>query len=460
MVRRHWALAYGAMAALMWTATRAAPASADCFEFCDPPPPPCFREPDNPDCNPDCHCRSPDYPTCDPECAPGDLACDPDPSCATNPCWSEFGDICTDPVPPCEVSGDRPFRFIDDMDGNADGQIVALNGGASGCGTLLVDRTGYYRIFDSELSESCADQKDETGYVTITNSCNGPGWATERNAEDRFLIFDSDNGASCTNDSACDPEEVCREANTHGRCCVPAAPVFMGTFLLVADEPNRICINHWCPEWQAEIAAGRDFGFVVDGCRGVNSIHFRVDASAIACEDQQTLQPCSFGCAGGACLPDPCDALACPRFCHNGMCVDDNPCAGLRCDHGCKRGMCLQNRHARGPDMDGDGFADVADCDDNNAEVHPDRIELCSNGVDDDCDGFADNLPCTTTGGDAGTVVDAGTVADTGTAGTLDARPGGTPVSPGCGCRIGTRSSPWGALLLPLALLWRRRRRA
>ena len=28
-----------------------------------------------------------------------------------------------------------------------------------------MDKTGYYQIFDTELSESCSDQLDETGYL-------------------------------------------------------------------------------------------------------------------------------------------------------------------------------------------------------------------------------------------------------------------------------------------------------
>jgi len=40
-------------------------------------------------------------------------------------------------------------------------------------------------------------------------------------------------------------------------------------------------------------------------------------------------------------------------------------------------------------DADGDGFTEVEDCDDDNAEVNPDADELC-NEIDDDCDGEID----------------------------------------------------------------------
>lgn len=419
-------------------------------EFCLPPPP-CYREPDNPDCNEECTCSSPDYPECDPYCAPGDI-CDPD--CA-NPCWDEFeGDICSDDPGPCTPTEDPPFDFVDDMDGTDDGQIMALGNREpmESCGTLTVDVTGYYSIFDTELSESCDDQLDETGYLTVHNSCNGDGWAVERNAGERFLVFDSDNTPECASDADCEAGKVCREGTTHGTCCVPDEPVFMGTFLLVAGEPNRICIHHWCPEWSAEIEAGRDFGFVVDGCEGVNSIHFKIGATAIACEDETSLQPCSWGCMDGECLPDPCDAITCEKYCMDGVCMDDNPCADVECEHGCVRGRCLQNRHARGPDADGDGYPELSDCDDENPFAHPGRAEVCGNDTDDNCDGWVDERPC---------VDPSGSDSGPGGGGGPGGGPGDGSDDGGCGCRVpGVAGPPWSAALVFLGLvaLLRRRR--
>ena len=49
---------------------------------------------------------------------------------------------------------------------------------------------------------------------------------------------------------------------------------------------------------------------------------------------------------------------------------------------------------ATGPDtdadVDGDGYAARVDCDDNDADVHPDATETCGNGRDDNCNGTAD----------------------------------------------------------------------
>ena len=42
-------------------------------------------------------------------------------------------------------------------------------------------------------------------------------------------------------------------------------------------------------------------------------------------------------------------------------------------------------------DGDGDGFTELTnDCDDSNANVHPDAVEVCYNGIDDNCNGEED----------------------------------------------------------------------
>ena len=58
--------------------------------------------------------------------------------------------------------------------------------------------------------------------------------------------------------------------------------------------------------------------------------------------------------------------------------VDDD-CDGT-VDEGC----------ASGDDVDGDGFAEPADCDDGNPTINPGALEVC-NGLDDDCDGEVDD---------------------------------------------------------------------
>lgn len=50
-------------------------------------------------------------------------------------------------------------------------------------------------------------------------------------------------------------------------------------------------------------------------------------------------------------------------------------------------------------DMDGDGYDTPADCDDADANVHPDAAEDCDDTVDNDCDGMVDgdDADCTDT---------------------------------------------------------------
>jgi hypothetical protein len=373
-------------------------------------------------------------------------------------CWSdkEKKDICNTPPEPCEPSTSKAFTFIDDQDGTKDGQLMALGDKDPKvqCGTLTVTKTAYYRIYDTELSESCSDQLDETGYLRVTNSCNPTGVAVEANSGDRYVILDSDNTPSCTKDSDCQPGRVCREGNMHGNCCVPSTPTFMGTFLLVAGEKNKICLYHWCPVWLEEKQkSGTDLGFVTNDCKGVNSVHFKIDANAIACEENETLKPCTWGCENGKCLPDPCLAKKCPAYCKDGVCLEENPCAGKACKHGCKNGYCLQPKSAPGPDNDGDGYPYTADCDDNDAGVNPGQPEICGNKKDDNCDGFVDESACTSA-----------TSGDPGGAGG-DAKAGGNKASgdgdDGCRCGLGSSEPPVGLLpgLVLLVLLRLRRQR-
>lgn len=85
-----------------------------------------------------------------------------------------------------------------------------------------------------------------------------------------------------------------------------------------------------------------------------------------------------------------------------------------------------------GDDCDLDGVTlDGRDCDDADPEVYPGASEICGDEVDNDCDGLIDS-DCTEVPGDT----------------TLT---GGGLCAP--------KPAPVAAALLPLALLWRRRRR-
>ena len=54
---------------------------------------------------------------------------------------------------------------------------------------------------------------------------------------------------------------------------------------------------------------------------------------------------------------------------------------------------CVWTAACNGPelDQDGDGFTELTgDCDDLDANVHPEADEVCANGKDDNCNGVED----------------------------------------------------------------------
>ncbi len=224
-------------------------------------------------------------------------------------------DTCVTPPEKCEPGDARSVQLKLKKKGSNSKQLVRL-GKDSGAakGTISgVTQSGYYSIYDARLSESCRGQRNETGFLRITNSCNATGWPVERNVVDSngsnsikfadqpapiplepFVILDGDNdnggkddcnianignpnvcggpesGLKCqavtkVDDNGDDVLDSNGNPTINGACCVGSG--FMGTFFLEATEDsegnqigqNDVFLHHWCPIWKNN----KDLGFVV-----------------------------------------------------------------------------------------------------------------------------------------------------------------------------------------------------
>ncbi len=196
----------------------------------------------------------------------------------------------------CTAEMRGAVTFLDNEDGDDNGEIYVFGDGRrdQSCATVRVEVTAYYALYDDALAESCNTQRDEISYVTIANSCNATGNPVERNVGDRFVIGDVDNTPACSSDAECGGGTSCQRRSA-GFCCVPTAPAFVGTFLLIAGEDNRICLHHVCPEVRAGTMTGAD-SFISAGCEGsINSVHLQLDGNAFVCPDSSLEFPMACG---------------------------------------------------------------------------------------------------------------------------------------------------------------------
>ena len=159
-----------------------------------------------------------------------------------------------------------------------------------------------------------------------------------------------------------------------------------GDGLVDCDDPDCAGVPGCCPDGQ--VVCG-------DACVDLSSDPVNCGDCGVVCDDGD---PCTVDtCVDGVCVHTPIvcdDGNPCTvDTCVDGVCVH----TPIVCDDGdpCTVNECVDGECVHTPiDADGDGYAPIAcgggDCDDDDPNVNPGVMELCSDGIDNDCDGLVD----------------------------------------------------------------------
>ncbi len=121
---------------------------------------------------------------------------------------------------------------------------------------IRASASGWYHLYDAYVAESGASQRNESGYLNVSNPFNPSGKPAAGNCNGEYIVVDNDNSGP------------------------PPSQVFIGTFYLQAGD-NTLTLHHYCPLQRA----GQCGAFHVTsassstcGSGNVNSIHLDLRA--------------------------------------------------------------------------------------------------------------------------------------------------------------------------------------
>jgi hypothetical protein len=133
------------------------------------------------------------------------------------------------------------------------GEIYVLSwSDTTASGTLHAPEEGWYHVFNQNVAESGATQRNESAYFRVTNSTHPSGKPRWSNCGDDWVLPDQDNNGTT------------------------ALYYYIGTFWLDAGD-NALAMHHYCPEYRTGTCTwmhdGQDSDKTCDS-GNVNSVHF------------------------------------------------------------------------------------------------------------------------------------------------------------------------------------------
>ncbi|MBL7964743.1 MAG: hypothetical protein JNM31_12975 [Flavobacteriales bacterium] len=308
------------------------------------------------------------------------------------------GEVCDGIDNDCDGMIDEGFNLQTDVSNCGACGIVCPMGSScvSGvCTVLDQDGDGFPAGMD------CDDQ-DASAFPGATEFCDGVDNDCDGMIDEDFnLNTDASNCGFCGN--ACPPGSAC----VNGVCMAPDLDGDGFGNDVDCDDQNAATYPN-----APELCDGVD-----NDCDGMIDEDFNLNANASNCGFCGNACPPGSACVNGVCMaPDldgdgfgndvDCDDQNAATYPNAPELCDgvDNDCDGMIdedfnlnanasncgfCGNACPPGSACVNGVCMAPDLDGDGFGNDVDCDDQNPNIYPNAPELCD-GMDNDCDGVID----------------------------------------------------------------------